>query len=289
MSESRRSSISSVWSDDNQAPCSRYSLPRASSRFWKYATLLILGFAAIVLFSTNSSVSSKILPTHVPHLGSVPASSAPALSSQSSPRIGKVTASFGPEDPVYEAAIASHQVHNDLHGYPEFILRERMLPGLWSKHAFLLAILGAELAKPAAERLEWLFWHDRDTILMNPNVPLQAFLPPDEKINLVVTNDRHGLNNGVFLIRVNEWAIRLFSAALSLKEYNPDIQLKYSEQSAMEETMRRVGGNLIHVLLTVSTNHRATHSHTSLPPLPTCPKGGSMASHQIQTSLANHH
>jgi hypothetical protein len=131
-----------------------------------------------------------------------------------------------------------------MHGYPEFILRERMLPGLWSKHAFLLTILGAELAKPAAERLEWLFWHDRDTILMNPNVPLQVFIPPVQNVSLVVTNDRHGLNNGVFFIRVNEWAVRLFAAALSLKEYNPDVNLKYSEQSAMEETIRRVSDPL---------------------------------------------
>jgi hypothetical protein len=114
-----------------------------------------------------------------------------------------------------------------------------MFPGLWSKHVFLLTILGAELAKPAAERLEWLFWHDRDTILMNPNVPLHVFLPPVQDVHLVVTNDRHGLNNGVFLIRVNEWAVRLLAAALSLKEYDPDIQLKYSEQSAMEEVIRR--------------------------------------------------
>jgi hypothetical protein len=164
-----------------------------------------------------------------------------------------------------------------------------MLPGLWSKHAFLLTILGAELAKPAAERLEWLFWHDRDTILMNPNVPLEVFLPPNQDVNLVVTNDRHGLNNGVFLVRVNEWAVRLFAAALSLKEYNPDIQLKYSEQSAMEETIKRVGHNAVSTLLVASTYKPATHSHTSPPPLRTCPNGGSMASHLIQTILPSHH
>jgi hypothetical protein len=79
---------------------------------------------------------------------------------------------------------------------------------------------------------------------------LQVFIPPVQNVNLVVTNDRHGLNNGVFFIRVNEWAVRLFAAALSLKEYNPDVNLKYSEQSAMEETIRRVSDPLfpLHLL-----------------------------------------
>ncbi|CAN9128025.1 hypothetical protein AA0119_g5752 [Alternaria tenuissima] len=240
MSESRRSSISSTWSEDNQTPCVRYSLRRATPfRMLKYAGIFVLGLALVFLLSIRTPVSSKVLPTRIPAPTSIPASHTASPSSQVFPRIGKVTASFGPKDPVYEAAIASHQVHNDLHGYPQFILHERMLPGLWSKHAFLLTILGAELAKPAAERLEWLFWHDRDTILMNPKVPLQVFLPPVQDVHLVVTNDRHGLNNGVFFIRVNEWAIRFFAAALSLKEYNPDIQLKYSEQSAMEEVSMR--------------------------------------------------
>ncbi|KAH7558746.1 glycosyltransferase family 34 protein [Bipolaris maydis] len=65
------------------------------------------------------------------------------------------------------------------------------------------------LSKPAQHRLAWLFWHDRDTILMNPNIPLEIFLPPPETelganltgshVHLIVTNDRHGLNNAPLL------------------------------------------------------------------------------------------
>ncbi|KAI2482339.1 galactosyl transferase GMA12-MNN10 family protein [Pyrenophora tritici-repentis] len=117
-----------------------------------------------------------------------------------------------------------------------------MLPGLWSKHAYLLTILGAQIALLPSSRLDWLFWHDRDTILTNPNIPFSIFLPPEQKfsyVNLVVTKDRNGLNNGVFLIRVNEWSVRFLAACLSLREWDSGVVLRYSEQSTMEVVIAR--------------------------------------------------
>ena len=45
-------------------------------------------------------------------------------------RIGKFTASFDEPDPNYEAAIASHALHSELHGYSHSNLREYMICGL---------------------------------------------------------------------------------------------------------------------------------------------------------------
>ncbi|KAH7112846.1 hypothetical protein B0J11DRAFT_585308 [Dendryphion nanum] len=180
-----------------------------------------------------------------------PQQSAPSISPESTPsqpsptsypRFGKVTASFGDPDPPYENAIASHNLHNELQGYPHFILREHMIRGLWSKHGWIMTIIGQELAKPEDQRLKWLLWHDRDTVLMNPQIPLDIFVPPEPQfsnIHMLVTNDRNGLNNGVFLVRVNQWAFKLFASALSIREYQPDIPLKYTEQSGMEEAIKR--------------------------------------------------
>lgn len=72
---------------------------------------------------------------------------------------------------------------------------------------------------------------------MNPNVPLDIFLPPEQDfshVNLICTNDHNGLNNGAFMIRVGEWGVRYFVDSLALHTYKPDLELKYSEQSAME-------------------------------------------------------
>jgi hypothetical protein len=159
------------------------------------------------------------------------------------PRFGKITATFGEPDPPYENAIASHKLHNEIHGYPHFILREQMLRGLWSKHAYIMSIIGNELAKSESERLKWVLWHDRDTVLMNPQIPLDIFVPPSpafDHIHLLVTNDRNGLNNGVFLARVSAANLKFFASALSIREYQPEIQLKYTEQSGMEEVIKRV-------------------------------------------------
>jgi hypothetical protein len=78
-------------------------------------------------------------------------------------------------------------------------------------------------------------------------VRLEEFLPPPEfeNIHLLATNDRHGLNNGVFLLRVNAWSLKLFHNALAFHHYRPDIKLKYSEQSGMEEVLKEVNFSLL--------------------------------------------
>jgi hypothetical protein len=243
---------------------------RGLSRFSKYA---LIAFFALLTFGlwrqsathaaqpdvTNSTSETKsgqhetsfLTPdedTHLDPSSSEPSSQAiaqaPSTTSKSSfPRFGKITATFGEPDPPYENAIASHKLHNEIHGYPHFILREQMLRGLWSKHAYIMSIIGNELAKPESERLKWVLWHDRDTVLMNPQIPLDIFVPPSpafDHIHMLVTNDRNGLNNGVFLARVSAANLKFFASALSIREYQPEIQLKYTEQSGMEEVIKRV-------------------------------------------------
>jgi len=78
---------------------------------------------------------------------------------------------------------------------------------------------------------------------MNPLIPLEIFIPPPEfeHIQLLMTHDRNGLNNGVFCFKVNEWSLKLFSYALAFGHFNPEVVLKYTEQSAMEEVLKEVG------------------------------------------------
>jgi len=78
---------------------------------------------------------------------------------------------------------------------------------------------------------------------MNPQISLDIFIPPNpdfNDVNMLVTNDRHGLNNGCFLIRVNSWAVKLLSAVIAFHTFKPEVELKYSEQSALEEMIEDV-------------------------------------------------
>ena len=79
-------------------------------------------------------------------------------------------------------------------------------------------------------------WFDCDSVLLNPKLGLSHFLPPAEfsDANVLVTNDANGLNNGVFFIRVSAWAIEVMSANVAYRTFNPNQQLTFQDQSALD-------------------------------------------------------
>ena len=163
----------------------------------------------------------------------------PNAQTHRSARIAKVMMLFGPPKPVYERASRLQSAHNAFFGYPMFVSREKMLPGLWSKLAYMQGLMIRELSKPADTRLHWLFCIDADVVIMNPKIPLEVFLPPDtpdgrwNEVKLLVNHDHNGLNNGAYFIRVDPWSIWFMSDALAMTHYWPDVQLKHTDQTAM--------------------------------------------------------
>ncbi len=144
---------------------------------------------------------------------------------------------YGGPNPLYERALATHETHNGNFGYPFYVLREQILPGYWSKPAYLLRLLLSELERPEAERLKWLVWVDGDVVIMNPNIPLEIFLPPEgewDHIHAVMTNDHRGLNNGVFFLRVHEKSVYLMNSCLNTQIHAPDLELEFADQSALQ-------------------------------------------------------
>ncbi|KAH7303961.1 galactosyl transferase GMA12/MNN10 family-domain-containing protein [Stachybotrys elegans] len=168
-------------------------------------------------------------------------------------RIVGVTAQFNKPQSYYERALRTHLQHSVIHNSKVHILSTKIVDHLWNKPAFILQLLLSEMEKPEDERAQWLFWFDRDTIIIDTCRSLNTFLPPlgvarheseerdDEQaaedrsqyIHLVATKDWNGLNNGIFLLRVHHWSIDLFSAIMALRYYRPDEKLPFTEQSAM--------------------------------------------------------
>ena len=182
----------------------------------------------------------------------------------SSARMGTVTAHFGSPQEHYQKALETHLLHSLVHDTSLKVMCSPIIDDLWNKPAFILSILLEEMMKPAEERLEWIFWVDRDTLILDQCRSLSSFLPlkegfiqydqhsdsggdvvrkedkvsaDDDETHLLVTNDWNGLNNGVFLVRVNQWAIELFSDIVAFRHYKPNVSLPFTEQSAMEITM----------------------------------------------------
>jgi hypothetical protein len=156
-------------------------------------------------------------------------------------RVGKCTILFNGNE-YWERAIRTHEEHDRLHGYRLHVLRQQLLDDVWSKPAYVLSLLLRELSKPESERLEWLFWVDADTVILNPYVPIEIFLPPHlpefEETYLLYSNDWNGLNNGVFLVRVNQWAVKLFTAIVAYRHFKPNEKLQFRDQSAMDNVMK---------------------------------------------------
>ncbi|KAJ6262656.1 hypothetical protein Dda_3468 [Drechslerella dactyloides] len=152
---------------------------------------------------------------------------------------------------AYEKAIASHKAHNDRYHYQFYILRRGILSGYYTKPAYMISILLRELGKPPEERLEWLVWVDADLVLMNSEIPLEAFIPPPQfdHIHLIVTNDLHGLNNGVFFIRVHQWSVLLLTASMAYKTFNPEFSHVSEDQAALDNIIQRDAwkANVTHV------------------------------------------
>ncbi|KAJ0417953.1 hypothetical protein BJY00DRAFT_325237 [Aspergillus carlsbadensis] len=155
------------------------------------------------------------------------------------PKVGKVMSVYGNHS-VYERTLATHERQSRRFGYPLSVLKSPILGGYWNKLAILLPVMLRELERPADQRLEWLFWSDADTIIMNPNIPLEIFLPPPQfpDIHLLLTKDWNGLNNGVFPIRVHPWSIEFLTAAISYPIVHPNIPLYWPDQSAMHNLMQ---------------------------------------------------
>ena len=172
-------------------------------------------------------------------------------------RVGKVCSLYYNEtsksSETYERALLSHKEHDERYGYKHFVQRRGAIEGAWSKHAYLIHILVQELNKGPTERLDWLFWHDADVVLLNGLTPLEVFLPPDDgewgHINFLAANDGGGLNDGVFFVRVCEWSIYLFAAVLSYPTYHPKVHLRYDEQTALEFVLgdKQWKNNTLHV------------------------------------------
>jgi hypothetical protein len=159
----------------------------------------------------------------------------PPLAAGKKARWAKVAVNSGFEDVVYERALKTHIEHAEHHGYPMYVGRENAADGMFNKIAFILSIVLQELYKPAEERVEWLFYFDADTIIMNKRIPLDIFEPPldYDHVKYIAARDWNGLNAGVLILRVDPWTVELLSRTMTYKHYHPDESYVFEEQTIL--------------------------------------------------------
>ena len=84
-------------------------------------------------------------------------------------------------------------------------------------------------------------WYDADTLILNPNIQWELFLPPTDNdeifsdIKILATKDVSGFNAGVFLCRIDEWVIDTLTDAYALPRLYPEVDIAGNiEQNAMK-------------------------------------------------------
>ncbi|KAH8895282.1 hypothetical protein GQ53DRAFT_855518 [Thozetella sp. PMI_491] len=179
-------------------------------------------------------------------------------------RVAKVTvAANALGGTTIHRAIKSHHVQNLIHGYKHYLAGKEAVgelvehdrynrpAGAWTKPAYLLSIIVTELQKEENQRLEWVFWFDADTVVLNPYTPLELFTPPKsdrdlEDIHLLISSNWDGLNSGVFALRVHTWSVSLLSAVLAYPIYEAERQKedRFRDQSAFQFLLQNPGSPL---------------------------------------------
>ncbi|KAL5338596.1 hypothetical protein BJX70DRAFT_398542 [Aspergillus crustosus] len=159
-------------------------------------------------------------------------------------RITIVSMLHGARNNLYERALQSHRRHAERWGYGMDVLEHEIAAGYWNKPSYLLSIVVRELTRPVAERVEWLMWVDADSIILNPAIPLEIFLPPSSpssstnEIHLIATKDHKGLDTGIFFLRVHQWSVKMLIEVMAYPLYNPSADLgAQTDQAAMEKVL----------------------------------------------------
>lgn len=76
--------------------------------------------------------------------------------------------------------------------------------------------------------------------MLNPQVPLELFLPPVDQRNIhfIASHDPLGLNSGVLFFRIDQWTVRLLIEvmAVPLRDRRPDVAVA-KDRAALEQVL----------------------------------------------------
>jgi len=136
---------------------------------------------------------------------------------------------------VYEHSISEFAQYADVHGY-HFFMDDKMIDT--SRQVYyqkLYSVMSYVIQGLKTKSYDWIFWADSDSSIINPNISLDSFIPPEDKdeIHFIISDDFNGLNAGMFLIRVHPWSLSFLMKACTYTYYNKDTYLLFVDQSAL--------------------------------------------------------
>lgn len=85
-------------------------------------------------------------------------------------------------------------------------------------------------------------WVDADTIILNPAIPLEIFIPPSdlENVHIVASKDHNGLNTGTLFLHIHPWTVSMLIETIGHPLYLPAIDLgRSADQESMAHVLKK--------------------------------------------------
>jgi mannan polymerase II complex MNN10 subunit len=132
-------------------------------------------------------------------------------------------------DSLLEMTWPNKQAYADKHGYSFFDESDnldKLRPPSWSKIKAAQRLLHEE-------DCDWVFWLDADTVIINSEKTVQAFLPSNPDKDLILTRQKGGnYNAGAWLIRNSAWSKQFLQHWWDMKESVQPTGLRTSGDNA---------------------------------------------------------
>lgn len=138
-----------------------------------------------------------------------------------------------------------------------------------------MASVGTDLrtVRPKPKADSRIRFFDSDTIILNPNIPWDLFLPPSDFSDIHFIGGRDWgsgsrFNAGVFFVRINEWSVKMLAEVSALPDLRPDVQIGFNaEQSAFKWVFKQIGYREHVLYQPVEWFNGFEYSYDRLPPV----------------------
>ncbi|ORX84039.1 hypothetical protein BCR32DRAFT_291624 [Anaeromyces robustus] len=140
-----------------------------------------------------------------------------------------------------EHAISEFYQYANIHGY-KFIYNNQRYDRDNELFYMKIHVITEAITEGLKEKkFNWIFWVDCDTVLANPSIKLEAFLPRKRNIHFIAA-DRNGINAGVFFIRVHPWSLNFMLRTGSHAYFNKDEYYEYGEETSFKKILKEAEG-----------------------------------------------
>jgi len=138
---------------------------------------------------------------------------------------------------IFENAISEFYQYADIHNYEFFFNKKKYDNDRSTYYMKINSLIEAIIYGLKTGEFNWIFWVDSDVVLTNPNIKLEVFVPDDNDIHLLFSEDHNGLNAGILILRVHSWTLNFLMRVKSFQYFNKGDDLFFVDQTAINNVL----------------------------------------------------